>query len=422
MTALPQLPPVRTLRCSSLDGLFGCTPSVLADDPSLVRINSTFEAAEIGKAVHQLAANMVDGKDIDIPAVCNFYEVDEEDVSTLYGYAERAWGELSQFFEQPQTEVVVKSDTIDCKGKHYQIQGTGDVISPIGSHNAIFLDWKTGFLDDSYHQQMAGYAYAIWCVLGRPEETLITGIVAFLRHRYYRVVKYDATALKAWEFDLLHNVLPSVDKYRPGKTCRHCELFATCPARSALVGATLQAIMYPNQADPLDPTVVFLKEARRLLAGITPANRHEPVTGEAVDQLLVRIKLAEQQIDEAKHLIRSAVQRAGYIPMPGGMALTLRPLQVEKIIPKKAIKTLRAQLSEAAILDAMQISLPKVLAAKRTASPKGEKITAADQLREALRREGATNILIQERLEEVDLSEAQQQEAAKNAPSGTTSP
>lgn len=422
MTALPQMPPIRMLRCSALDGLFACTPSVLSDDPSLVRVKATHEASEIGHAIHQLAADLVDGKDIDIPKVCDFHQVDQEDVSTLYGYVERTWAELKIYFESPQTEVIVASGVLNAAGKQFQVSGTGDIISPIGTQDAIFLDWKSGFLDDGYHQQMAGYAYCTWCEMGKPEQCTITGVVAFLRHRYYRIVKYDATLLKAWEYNLTHNILPNMGTYRPGKTCRRCDLYAACPARTAMVGATLQTVMYPGAADPKDPNTQEMLAARRMLANVTTLNRTDPELGQTLDTLLVKIKLAEQQIEEARGLIRSAVQRVGYVPMPGGMALALRTIKLRKIDPSRAIRVLRTMLSEQQIINAMTLSLPKLLAARRGSAVKGEKTSAASALEEALEQQGAINEVFQERLEEIDLSQAIEEEEAKNGQSRSTNP
>lgn len=417
MTILQQAPTVRKLRCSSLDGLFACTPSVLSDDPSYVRINPLNEAADMGNAVHQLAANMIEGKPVDIREVSDFYEMDEEEVTGVYGYAERAWIELEKFFENPQVETLVQSAVLDVAGQQFQITGTCDVVSPIGSTNAIFLDWKTGYLDDSYHQQMIGYAYCIWCEMGKPEECTITGIVAFLRHRYYRVVKFDATRLKAWEYDLTHNVLPAINTFRPGKTCRYCELYASCSARNAMVGSSIQTLMFPSKANASN-----LTNAVSMLAKVGPATRDDPAVGELLNQLTVNLKLAEQQIDNTKEMIRMAVQRAGYVTMPGELAMMVRSLEIDKIVPPKAIKVLRTLVSERDILDAMSLSLPKLLAAKRKGAAKGQKGVAADQLKDELRKAGAIKTNIQERLEMIDLSQAQEEQKEKEDASRSTHP
>ena len=61
---------VRTIRCSVLDGLFACTPSVL-DESGLVRISTAGEAAELGKVVHALAASYIETGSFDLKGECS---------------------------------------------------------------------------------------------------------------------------------------------------------------------------------------------------------------------------------------------------------------------------------------------------------------------------------------------------------------
>ena len=61
-------PPTIEIRCSKLDDLFACVPSVLAQDNQLVRIKSTSDAAKLGKAIHEMAAQHVESGGYDIAA------------------------------------------------------------------------------------------------------------------------------------------------------------------------------------------------------------------------------------------------------------------------------------------------------------------------------------------------------------------
>lgn len=401
---LPVAPQVKSLRCSSLDAVFGCTPSVLGDG---VRISSDNDGATVGKIVHSMGEDYVTRGKFDLKNAVAAEGLDdsaEEEIAKLMIYLMKAWEEVKQYFPTPKTECIVKSDPLDVNGITYQIQGTCDVLSPLGACNAIFLDYKSGFLDDSYHHQMAGYAYSIWCVMGRPENTIITGIVIFLRHRYYRVVKFTADSLRQWEYDLIHNVLPSTGKFKVGKTCRYCELRHGCAARSAVVNGTLNAVMTPNACQPGDPYVAFMQRVGAMLDTLTPDQKSDPEVGQLVSEMLFRIKLAQQAIDDAHGLLRATVQRVSGIPLGNNLELALRKVEVQSLIPSKAMRVLRQHLSDSQIADAMRLSLPKLATAYAASFAKGEKAKSKNILYDALTSAGAIKTSIQERMEEIEIS------------------
>ncbi len=398
---------VTTIRCSSLDKLFACTPSIMAG-PEHVRISPTNDAAELGKTVHELAESWVANGDYDLGPRCDMMGLSETqrgDVVKLMGYVTRSWEELKPYFPNPVVEQPIKSDVIDGEdGKQYQIVGTTDINSAIGTDNAIFLDWKSGFLDDGYHQQMFGYAYSIWCALGRPPNTLITGVVVFLRHRYYRVAKYTATQLSQWEYDLVHNVLPASDKFRPGKQCRFCDLYASCPARRAVVANMLDTLMPKASGTGKTEYDQFLEDAKGLLAGLHKGNKDAPEVGQTIEKLSFRIRMAQQQIDDAKALIRGSVARVGDIKLTGDYVLTLREVEVNKVKAVKALKLLRTKMSDTEICQAMKLSMPTLMGLYAKRFPQGQRSAAREQLFNELKDADAISVDVQHRLEEVDMS------------------
>lgn len=402
------------IRCSSLDSLFACTPSVIGNetDPPHVRIDSSGEAAEGGNVLHELLASYIRTGGYDIKGVCQRRGyTDEEQVAELIVPGVRAWNEVKRFFPTPAVERKVTSDPLTTATGEYQLTGTADVLSPIGTTNAVFLDWKSGYIDDGYHQQMHGYAYCIWCILGKPEKTEIAGVVVFLRHRYHRVVKYTADDLKAWEHNLTHNVLASLNRYRPGRQCAHCPLYATCPARQEIVCATINSMLAPQEdADSENPYAHFIQKATALLAGLTPENKNLPEVGQMVDELIARARLAQKAVDDVRGLIRSAVERVGPIPLEGGLSLALRPQEVRTLDPAKAFKIARQHMPDADILKATKISLPQLLAAKAGQFARGEKTKAKIQLEEELREAGAVTVTTRHILEEMDLEKEKERD------------
>jgi len=320
-------------------------------------------------------------------------------------YAARAWGALAKYFEQPRVEVVLESDLIQCEdGKNeVRIIGTADVLSPIGGADAIVLDWKSGYIDDGYHQQMAGYAYSAWCAIGKPEESKISVVVVFLRHRYHRVVQFTADRLREWEYDLTHNVLASQDKYQPGKQCRFCELYATCSARRHEVGGTLDAMMFGSAAQD-ENFRRWLEEATAVLAGLTEQNKDQTIVGEVVTKLLYRVRLAAQCIEDCKSLLRAAVERVGPIPLHGATSLVVREVNVRTLDSAKAITVLRSRLSDDQICQAMKLSLPTVLSTYAKQYARGQKRDAREQLEKELEEAHAISIGVRKRMEEIDSS------------------
>ena len=394
----------RIIRCSALDGLFACTPSVL-DDTGMVRINTAGALAELGKVVHSLAASYIDQGSFDLKGECSRRGFDdEEDAASLATYAVKAWDELKRFFKEPKTERVVSSGIIEAQAQSYQIAGTCDVLSPVGDKGAIFADWKTGYLDEGYHHQMFGYAYCLWHLMGRPEDADIVGVVAFLRHRYYRIVRYNAAKLREWEYDLIHNVLSQTHVYRPSSQCAKCRVYAGCEARRQIVSGTLQALMLPNDLPAHDPHRQFLATAERLLTGLTVDNKGEPEVRRALSELRFRLKLAKKVIEDAEEMQRRAVEKVGPIPLEDGNDLALRNTEQKVLDPLKAMKVLRNHLADQDIADCMRLSLPKLRAKKAGKYLRGEKRAAVDQLEKELDAAGAVNVSIRQRLEEVDLS------------------
>jgi hypothetical protein len=218
---------MKTIRCSSLDSLFGCTPSVLGQ-PTAITIKTTGPEAEVGKLAHSLAASYIETGTFDLDGECDKqgFTGKRESIAAAMSYAVQAWRDLSPLFHQPRTEVQVDSKEIRVGLEDYKLEGTIDLLSPsqINEVSAYFLDWKTGWggEDGSYAKQMIGYAYCIWSVLGKPENCTIVGFIVFLHQRRKREIHYTTNDLREFEYDLAHNVLSKPDVFRPGEQCPRC--------------------------------------------------------------------------------------------------------------------------------------------------------------------------------------------------------
>lgn len=357
------MPEPIAIRASSCDMLFSCPASIVGGGDG-ERISPDFGNTTLGKVVHDCAANYIESGTYNVANAADrlgLPDSDRDDAIDLAAYAARTWDEMSKYFPVPKVETVVESGELSVGGNQYFVRGTADVLSPIGQDRGIVLDWKTGYNDTGYHNTMAAYAYAAWCALGRPESGRITTIVVFLRHRYRRVIKWAASDIKAWEYDLTHNVLPNADRYEPGSQCRICDRYSTCIARKRSVEGVLDTMLFRNSTGSNDEYQQFLDSATSILTNLNKHNKNDESVKVAVGMLMARVKLAEQAVKEAKELVREAIGRVGPIRISDDSALALIESERRSIIPRKGLPALRTILSDNDLCDCMSLSLTKLI-------------------------------------------------------------
>jgi hypothetical protein len=391
------------IRISSLDDLFECAPSVLNHE-ALLASKQENAAATVGTAVHALLSDLVcDGKyDLFNTLAQHGLSKYDEDVAELASYGVKAWREIGHFFPSAQVEVAC---SVKPHGGGPSLEGTIDVVAPISEKAAIFADWKTGYLDAGYHNQMWGYALAIWDTMGRASDFTCTGIVVFLRHRYYRIVKYTAGEIEEWERSLVRNVLGNSKLYKVGRACRYCKLHDACPARQQKVTAFIDLLI--RGGDPLttaDPEFArYVLDCKQMILKATRENKTDPRLAAAVNDLSYMTKLAEQQIEAMRATTRTMVERVGPVPLTENTALALRKIDMKKLDPQRALPVLRKKLDDVAICDAMRISLPQVLAKVSALALKGERPIIQDELMSELEEAEAVTVTTHLRLEEVQM-------------------
>ena len=148
-----------------------------------------------------------------------------------------------------------------------------------------------------------------------------------------------------------------------------------------------------------------------MLATLDEKNKDHEGVGQLVDQLLFRCKLAQQALDDAKEMIKDAVERAGgSIPLPNNMELQSKEHERRKIDPAKGWPVISKMLSDGQIKDCCSMSLTKLMAkvAKGAATPKAKKKI---ELTEALEKAGALSVTTFNKLEVVDVTPAPETEA-----------
>jgi hypothetical protein len=414
---------VRAIRASEMDDLFECTPSVVGAGG--VRVRSAAGApAKLGKIIHSLAASFIESGKFDVNNECQRRGFDEQDeVSRLMYYVVQTWQDVGKFFRMPLCERVFKGPTLETPAGPCRVEGTLDVFSPVWkpvegkaaseqaaakSNRLIFADWKSGRVDGGYSNQMFAYAYLLWNWKGRPDDIDITGIVAFLQHRYQRVAKYDAASLKAWEYDLRHNALSRTDTYRPGGHCAECPIYHSCEAQQQMTRSAMTAIVLPAAIPPDDTAALATRKALDILASITPDNKNEPEVRDAVATFLHRRKVIQKAIDIGAEVLKAAVQRVGPIDTGDGYSAVVRDVEIETLDPVKAAPILKRHLSDAEVMGACRMSYPKIRAAVASKFGRGEKKSARERVEKDLEAAGAVTVATQQRLEELEIGNVEQ--------------
>lgn len=330
-----------TLRCSDLDMADKCPQSVFNLD-NLPRVSRTYPETNIGKAAHKMLQDFGDGKGVNpSPMLSN---AENEEAFDLVEYGQRVWSKISSFFASPQTERPLEADF-----GTFRLTGTVDVLSPMPNMNdTVFIDWKSGRLDTTYHQQMHGYA----AILHRLDsdagnnDSEVTAVVVFLRHKYYRVIKFKASESVSWVRDFERNVLNNKARYSVGSHCSYCDLYASCPARKERTKSAIDDIMDPDHAGDIVAQFDSINEG----------NKNTPEVGEFISDVLWKSKMLQHALDDTKEGLRCLVDRVGPIPVSDTTALGIRDVQRSNIDAKAAYPILSTKISTEDLMGAAKLS------------------------------------------------------------------
>lgn len=244
------------IRCSSLPRILRCPASAQAPD---LDIESTSEMSAMGAAAHEFYARMVREDLDDVPDLTEMtakHGVDQGELTML------AWGGLKIWRQlQPQvldaavelplhtahvTPSISAEGVVDAK-VDFMLKGTADILSRAVSGPLVVVDWKTGYKDADYWDQLRGYASMARSnrEYNEPPEEVdqVLGIVAWTRLGVHEVVPFDAAELDALGADI-RRALASPFKHAPSEaTCTYCPRARDCEARRALLASAGQDML-----------------------------------------------------------------------------------------------------------------------------------------------------------------------------------
>lgn len=223
------------LRASRMPLFLACPASL--NDADCVKIEGDPSAANLGTAVHEIMADIVDHQYDAVPDVslvaAQYGVNDVDELERLSAYGLRAWRELKEFAPVPVTEGHWEVGT-----EHFELSGHTDVLS-ISCNRAVIIDWKTGWLQSDASDQMAAYAYLV--ASGNLDVQEFTAFVVRHRYSYYDVFRCTRDQLYSWKIRV-DEALGNTDTFRPDAHCRFCYRRFNCPAQTAMVRRAVAAL------------------------------------------------------------------------------------------------------------------------------------------------------------------------------------
>jgi len=250
------------IRASSMPLAVTCPASL--QQPDGYTLSTENEASRLGTAVHDWLSDRLGGDTKPFEHYAAKHSVKAKEVEKLSLKAFRLWGEVSEYFPDPQVEVYHELKLPDMT-----LTGHMDVSDYHAVHRmAVVLDYKTGFLDGDHEEQIKTYGLLALDLYPEAEKvfTIILNVRDYTRdqqvytrealNEWYktRVVGRIASAYPAvkhgWrniddaisdylkmsddELILIGSATPKITRldppYNPGSHCRFCNFRSQCQA------------------------------------------------------------------------------------------------------------------------------------------------------------------------------------------------
>lgn len=323
------------IRCSALPRVMACPASKHAPD---IEIDESSELANIGTAVHAVMAEIVRCELDGMPENFDTLIGDEADPDEC---RKLAWNGLylwQQFRDDAMVLHVEEELAADI------VKGHPDVVFKTGDGRLVALDWKTGYIQKSYDDQLLGYLYLADFNASQGTElegyVSITGWIRW--HGQWDVTQYQQSDIVDWK-RRLESAIES-DTYAPGEHCTYCPMFHECAALARRTSSTIAKIIGEDL----------------------------PATPEALGRAYESWKQAMSVLRKYDALLKQTVERDGMVPLPDGSKLVYDE-QVQH--PLKAsmdtVDIISGKIGSG-VWDAVAISKSGVDRAVKNAVPKGQ--------------------------------------------------
>jgi hypothetical protein len=365
-----------TTRCSALPIVSACPAAAFADE---IRTNPQTPEAALGTAVHAVLAAAITAGSMSADRVEETLgpAADLEEIARLAWAGWRAWEQIRQWFPEPRCEVYLSGDLAGLS-----LTGHADVFA-VADGELRILDWKSGFADANYTDQLRGYA---WLALQerRWEVPRARVWTVRLRDGVADVEVFERDELTAWVNRLAVALTDrcAATTYNPGECCRYCPRRLSCPGRRYLLRAIAAEVDHYQDSWQIDGEVsgdalASVLDRCRMLESVTAAIREQ--VGVEVDSRGGVIPLSDgrelARIHQEQHPIRpcpesETILREVLTPEQWYECLTLGKGKIESAIganapPRgkgKAIRATMDRLAEAGAVDTKHV--PKLVIRK----------------------------------------------------------
>lgn len=213
---------MKITRCSSLPLIIKCGAAAIAP---LRPIRKEHPLALEGTVAHELLRKLPQGariEDDDIQAAASQYGADPKGLALLCRNGKTLWFELREFFQGADDETYLEHEIIPGKLK---LTGHSDLLR-IQGKTARGADWKCGYLDKDYREQMMGYNALVLSTHPELQESSFT--LLWVRDKQHETHTLRREDLDGWIRRLNDKIESGFDGYDIGDHCVYCPRSQEC--------------------------------------------------------------------------------------------------------------------------------------------------------------------------------------------------
>lgn len=306
-----------SVRCSFLPLFMQCPASITyksSDDRGPYRPRRYF--ADLGSAVHKVLARMVREKSDIIPALAPIIHeygiADEHELRILIAIGRRMLLEIAgglEFYES-EREVAIDGSAGEVP---FSLTGTMDLLGREGEETIVVLDWKTGWFEGIYDEQLMGYLKLAWAAYPEFEKAKI--VTLWVRDQVADAKTITRADVEAW-FGRFKLAVQSTADHYPGDQCSWCPGFGTCQRRKTYAIESVRSI--GELAGMSDETMM--------------------ISAEKLALLYPRARFIARELDRYDAIMKTALQQSGAeLPTGDGRILSVKLKARDELKPDYAI-------------------------------------------------------------------------------------
>jgi len=278
------------VRGSAFPRVMKCPGSKTAPE---IRIEQPEPWTKSGNKMHTLFEAILKGEDHDVP--------EDEDDRIIYFTFLKFWNKIQNSFM-----ILAIEQKVDFHYKGLKMSGTPDLTGVWGKDILMVIDWKTGYLDTDYIDQIKAYLFALYLAYKENFEVefkALKAVTFYVRLNRWEVVDLEPQELIQWADEAVATF--KQNHYTPGAHCVYCPLANECPAKATMI-QSVKNQLFELGKNPLTP---------QIMADLYP-----------------KVGLMEKVIKQYKSLFKEQVKNLGTVTSSEGLQYYLKPETHEKII------------------------------------------------------------------------------------------